>query len=135
LSEKQREEFDTRMAIYAAMIEVMDRNIGHVLDALRERGFDENTLVLFLSDNGATHENPNRGKPGAALGSRDSYHGYGIGWANLSNTPFRLYKHWVHEGGISTPLLARWPNGITQTGTTYRHMAHVIDMMATAVDV
>lgn len=59
------------------------------------RRLADNTLVLFLSDNGATNENPNRGKPGAALGSRDSCHGYGLGWANVSNTPFRFYKHWV----------------------------------------
>lgn len=134
LSATQRDEFDTRMAIYAAMIDVMDRNIGGVLDALEQRGFDDNTIVLFLSDNGATHEFfP--GKRGSAFGARDSYHGYGIGWAHASNTPFRLYKHWVHEGGISTPLIARWPKGITRAGTFYKHPAHLIDFMATAIEV
>jgi arylsulfatase len=134
LTAAQREDFDTRMAIYAAMIDVMDRNVGRVLDALKERGFADDTLVLFLSDNGATAENPNTGRPGAALGSAESYHGYGIGWAHLGNTPFRLYKHWVHEGGISTPLLARWPRGIAQPGSTYRHPAHLIDLMPTFVE-
>jgi arylsulfatase len=133
LSEIQRDNLDTRMAIYAAMIDVMDRNIGGVLDALQARGLADNTLVLFLSDNGATHENPNRGKPGAVPGSRDSYIGYGMGWAMASNTPFRLYKHWVHEGGISTPLIARWPKGIAAAGTFYRHPAHLIDFMPTVV--
>jgi arylsulfatase len=104
-----------------------------VLTALKERGFDDNTLVIFLSDNGATHERfP--GRRGSGLGARDSYHGYGAGWAHVSNTPFRLYKHWVHEGGISTPLIARWPKGIAGAGTIYRHPAHLIDFMATAVE-
>ncbi|MDO8539389.1 MAG: arylsulfatase [Opitutaceae bacterium] len=134
LDAAKRADWARRMEIYAAMIAVMDENIGRVLTALETRGVADNTLVFFLSDNGATEENPNRGKPGAALGSRDSYHGYGLGWANVSNTPFRRYKHWVHEGGISTPLLARWPKGIARPGTSYPHPAHVIDLMATAVE-
>jgi arylsulfatase len=134
LSPAQRRDWATRMEIYAAMIEVMDHNVGEVLRALDARGIADDTLVIFLSDNGATNENPNRGKPGAALGTRDSYHGYGLGWANASNTPFRLYKHWVHEGGISTPFLARWPKGIARPGSVYREPAHLIDFVATALD-
>jgi arylsulfatase len=89
---------------------------------------------MFLSDNGASNESINRGKPGAQPGSRESYHGYNTAWANVSNTPFRLYKHWLHEGGISTPFLARWPKGIARPGSVYRHPAHIIDVMATAVE-
>ncbi len=134
LDPKSRQDWATRMEIYAAMITVMDREIGRVLDALEQRGLAENTLVMFLSDNGATAESPNRGKPGAPPGSRDSFHGYGLGWANAGNTPFRLYKHWVHEGGISTPFVARWPKGIAKPGSVYRHPAHVIDFAATAAE-
>lgn len=134
LSDAERRDWARRMEIYAAMITVMDRNIGRLLDTLEERGIGDETLVLFLSDNGATDENPNRGKPGAALGTRESYHGYGRGWAAASNTPFRMYKHWMHEGGIATPFLARWPKGIARPGAVYRHPAHIIDFMATAVE-
>ncbi|MGH8017452.1 MAG: arylsulfatase [Opitutaceae bacterium] len=134
LDPAQRANWATRMEIYAAMIEVMDRKIGDLLEALEQRGLAENTLVMFLSDNGATAESPNRGKPGAALGSRDSFHGYGLGWANVGNTPFRLYKQWVHEGGISTPFVARWPKGLAKPGSVYRHPAHLIDFVATAAE-
>jgi arylsulfatase len=134
LDAAQRREWATRMEIYAAMITVMDHNIGRVLDALEHSGMGDNTLVMFLSDNGASNESINRGKPGAQPGSRESYHGYNTAWANVSNTPFRLYKHWLHEGGIATPFLARWPKGIARPGSVYRHPAHIIDVMATAVE-
>ncbi|MGH8021898.1 MAG: arylsulfatase, partial [Opitutaceae bacterium] len=134
LDDAARAGWATRMEIYAAMISVMDDNIGRVLSALDDRGIAGETLVLFLSDNGATTENFDRGEEGAPLGSRESYHGCGLGWANVSNTPFRRYKHWVHEGGISTPLLARWPAGIARAGSRYSHPGHVIDIMATAVE-
>jgi arylsulfatase A-like enzyme len=134
LSDAQRDDMDLRMAIYAAQVDRMDRNIGRVLAALREMGAEENTLVLFLSDNGGCHEGIERSKPGAELGTRDSYSSYRRGWAQVSNTPFRSYKHWTHEGGIATPLVVRWPARITQRGGFVPEPGHVIDIMATALD-
>ena len=79
---------------------------------MRELGQEDNTLVMFLADNGGcAEEKIDRGETGAPPGPADSFTSYGLPWANASNTPFRLYKHWVHEGGISTPLIARWPGG------------------------
>ena len=126
---------DLRMAVYAAQIDRMDQNIGRVLGRLRAIGAEENTLVLFLADNGGCAEEVNRGVPGALPGSKDSFMSYGLPWANASNTPFRLYKHWVHEGGISTPLIARWPAAIRQTNTITHQPGHLIDLMATCLDV
>jgi arylsulfatase len=127
--------FDLRMAVYAAQIDRMDQNIGRVLETLREKRIEDNTLVLFLSDNGGCAEEVNRGAPGALPGTPDSFTSYGRPWANASNTPFRLYKHWVHEGGISTPLIARWPAVIKRHGTLTPQPGHVIDLMATCLDV
>jgi arylsulfatase len=124
-----------RMAVYAAQVEAMDRGIGRVLDAVDAAGTGDDTIVLFLSDNGASAEGlppPNatrfrEGAPrttpaGAAIevgndpdivpGPDTTFASYGRAWANLSNTPFRLYKRWVHEGGIATPLIVHWPNGL-----------------------
>jgi len=126
---------DLKMAVYAAQIDRMDQNIGRLLRKLKETGIEENTLVMFLSDNGGCAEEVNRGKPGVPPGSADSYMSYGLPWANASNTPFRLYKHWVHEGGIATPLIARWPAAIKQTGTLTHQPGHLIDLMATCLDV
>ena len=111
--ENNKELLDLKMAVYAAQIERMDYGIGKVLDKLKETGAQENTLVLFLSDNGGCAEGGPVGfdnrKNGLPPGGVDSYMSYGLSWANASNTPFRRYKHWVHEGGIATPLIAHWP--------------------------
>jgi len=126
-----------RMEVYAAMIDRMDQGIGRILDALKEIGAGENTLVLFLSDNGACAENvADRGlnNPEAPIGARGSYVTYEEPWANVSNTPFRRYKQWVHEGGIATPLIARWPRGIKQRGRISDAIGHVMDIMATYLD-
>lgn len=138
LSEAQREAWDLRMAIYAAMIDRMDQAIGRVLEAIRRLGVEENTLVLFLSDNGASAEafdswpNPARGhRPGAGEGSADSHRCLEVGWANAANTPFRGFKMRVHEGGIATPLVAYWPAGIRQPGRVVRSVGHVIDLVPT----
>jgi arylsulfatase A-like enzyme len=131
---KDQDDLDLRMAVYAAQIECMDRNIGRLLAKLGEIGAEDNTLVLFLADNGGCHEVVDRGTKGAAAGTPDSYLSYGRGWANASNTPFRLFKHWVHEGGISTPLIAQWPARIGKGGQLTHQFGHVIDLMATAVD-
>jgi arylsulfatase A-like enzyme len=123
-----------RMAVYAAMIDRMDQGIGRVLDALKRAGADENTLVLFLSDNGGCHEmveNRILHTPGTKSGERGSFLSYQRSWANASNTPFRMFKHWTHEGGISTPLIARWPARIKQRGEFTDQVGHVIDFMAT----
>lgn len=134
LPEERRDEWDLRMAIYAAQIDRMDRGVGQLMDTLREIGADANTLVLFLSDNGACHEKIDRGQPDAPLGTRGSYSSYRRPWAQVSNTPFRLYKHWTHEGGIATPLIARWPEHVKNVGGFTKESGHVIDIMATALD-
>ena len=136
------------MAIYAAMVEIMDRNIGRVLDDLRANGELESTLVLFLCDNGACAEwDPfgfdvssgpqnilHKGADLEKMGQPGTYHSYGSGWANASNTPFRLYKHYNHEGGISTPLIAHWPAGISRKNALEHEPGHLIDLMPTCVE-
>lgn len=125
---------DLKMAVYAAQIDRMDQNIGRILARLKSMGVEDNTLVLFLSDNGGCAEEIHRSKPGALPGTPDSYESYGLPWANASNTPFRLYKHWVHEGGIATPLIAYWPAVIKKSSITHQP-GHLVDIMATCVDV
>jgi arylsulfatase len=132
---KDREARDLKMAVYAAQIDRMDQGIGKVLAKLKEVGVLENTLILFLADNGGCAEEIDRGKPGVPPGPRESFLSYGLPWANASNTPFRLYKHWVHEGGISSPLIAHWPAVIKKGGALTHQPGHLIDLMATCVDV
>ncbi len=167
--------FERRMEVYAAMIDCMDQGIGRIIGALKETEQFDNTLVLFLADNGGCAEefgsrgketpDPKRlavwppmkkgqlqtamvprvtrdGRPlrkgrGVMPGPADTYIAYGLPWANASNTPFRRYKHWVHEGGISTPLIAHWPAGIPkERRNKFEHQpGHLIDLMATCVDV
>lgn len=126
--------YSSLMEVYAAMIDNMDQNIGRLLSKLEETGDIDNTLILFLSDNGGCHEAPHRGKPGAIPGSPDSFDGYEYAWANLSNTPFQWFKHWVHEGGISTPFIAWFPRMI-EAGRNEDHIAHILDIMPTLVEI
>ena len=133
-SQKEKEELDVRMAIHAAQIDRMDRGIGRVVAKLRETGQLENTLILFMADNGGCAEGVNRGEKDAVPGTKESYLSYGLPWANASNTPFRLYKHWVHEGGISSPLIAHWPGHI-QPNTMTAEPSHLIDLMPTCLEV
>lgn len=137
-SVENKADMDRRMAVYAAQIDRMDQGIGRVLAALDETGKGDNTLVLFLSDNGGCHEGGALGfdnrKNGQPAGGVDSYMSYGRSWASASNTPFRMYKHWVHEGGISTPLIARWPSGIPSRGGFTQQPGHLVDIMATVVE-
>ena len=128
-----RDEWDLRMAVYAAQIHCMDRNIGRVAAKLEELGKRRNTLIMFLCDNGGCAEIIDRGEPDVAAGKADSYLSYGVGWANASNTPFRRYKHWVHEGGIATPLVVSWPAGLQAKGVVH-DVAHIIDVAATCID-
>jgi arylsulfatase len=126
---------DLKMAVYAAQIDRMDQGIGRVMQKLREVGAEENTLVMFLADNGGCAEVVDWGTAGVPAGHPDSYMSYGLPWAQASNTPFRLYKHWVHEGGISTPLIAHWPAVIRNGGSITHEPGHIVDLMATCVDV
>jgi arylsulfatase len=126
------------MAVYAAMIDCVDQSVGRMVSGLKERGLLKNTLVLFLSDNGGNAESGPRGiAEGAPFGGPNSRVFLGMCWATLNNTPFRRYKHFVHEGGIATPLIAHWPAGIPAepNGWLEHQPGHVIDIMATAVDV
>jgi arylsulfatase A-like enzyme len=128
----------TKMAIHAAMIEVMDREIGRVITQLEKSGLLDNTIVLFLSDNGASAEILVRGdghKPDAPAGSRESFLCLGPGWSTASNTPFRRHKSWVHEGGIATPLIVHWPAGIKKKGELRTQPAHVIDLVPTVLEI
>jgi arylsulfatase len=131
---KDKKSYDRSMAVYAAQIDRMDQGIGRVMAKLREVGAEDNTLVLFLADNGGCAEIIDRGVKGVPPGPADSYLSYGPPWANASNTPFRLYKHWVHEGGIATPLIAHWPAAIRERNSITHQPGHLIDIMSTCVD-
>jgi arylsulfatase A-like enzyme len=141
LPDDHKRDMDRRMAVYAAMIERMDWNIGRVIDFLRQAGRLDNTLVMFLSDNGACHEGGLLGGDfrkdlTGPTGTEDSYRTYGQSWSNAGNTPFRKHKHWTHEGGISTPLIVHWPNGLkTKPGSIVGQVGHVIDLVPTFCDV
>ena len=127
-----------KMAIHAAMVEVMDREIGRITAQLRQMGVLDNTLVIFLSDNGASAELMIRGDghtDGAVLGSADSYLCLGPGWSTVSNTPFRRHKTWVHEGGIATPFIVHWPAGIQEKHVLRNDICHLIDLVPTILDV
>ncbi|MCS7043683.1 MAG: arylsulfatase [Bryobacteraceae bacterium] len=138
LSRREQEEWDLRMAVYAAQVDRMDRGIGRVLREIEQAGRLDNTLVLFFSDNGGcAEENIGGGMERRASnpvpGGPDSYTSYRRPWAQLSNTPFRLYKQYVHEGGIATPAIAFWPRQIRQPGTVTHETGHLIDVMPTLV--
>ena len=171
-TEKNKDWQERRMEVYAAMVDRMDFGIGRIIEELKKTDQLDNTLVLFLADNGGcaeeygssgpkrpTLEQAKKLKPmlegelqtrmqplitrdgtavktgfGVMPGPADTYVAYGKGWANASNTPFSMYKHWVHEGGISSPLIAHWPKQITRKGEFERQPTHLIDIMATCVD-
>lgn len=137
LTDQQQEFQAKKMAIHAAMIHRMDIEIGRVFEQIRAMGQWENTMVMFLSDNGASAEIMVRGDghdqdadPGSAL----SYLCLGPGWSTTCNTPFRRHKTWTHEGGTSTPFLVSWPDRIADGGTYRRNPHHVIDVVATVLD-
>jgi arylsulfatase len=148
LPEDRRADLTMRMAIYAAMVDRMDRNIGRIMEDLRARGELDNTLLMFMSDNGACAEwDPfgfdvrssgnnvlHRGDELEMMGSPGTYHSVGSGWANASNTPWRMYKHYSHEGGISTPCIVHWPAGIQRRNAIENAPAHLIDLMPTIVE-
>ncbi len=137
LNEHQQKDLAKRMAVYAAMIDNVDQNIGRLLEFLETRGELNNTMILFLSDNGGAIGGNVRGMNALgergnldAYGTTNSFISYGLGWANASNTPFRMYKCYVHEGGIASPLIAHWPKGIKEEGGTLIHTpTHITDLM------
>jgi arylsulfatase A-like enzyme len=133
LSQQQKETFDHKMAVYAAQIDSMDQGIGRLISRLEELGQLHNTLIVFLADNGGCHEGVDRGQPGVPAGPPESFLSYGLPWANASNTPFRWFKHWVHEGGIATPCIVHWPAGLKHKGITH-DVAHVMDLMPTCLE-
>jgi arylsulfatase len=112
----------------------MDKGIGRVLAKLRETGQAENTLILFLADNGGCHEEKIAGEQPTPPGPADSFTSYGRAWANASNTPFRMYKHWVHEGGIASPLIMHWPAAMRNPNRIDRQPGFITDLMATCLD-
>jgi len=133
LTQAEKEGEDLTMAVYAAMIDRVDQNIARLLAKLKSLDVADDTLVMFLSDNGGCPFQRTKTKdipPGPA----NSYWTYHKGWAQVSNTPFRLYKQNQHEGGISTPLIANWPGKITP-GTMTDQAGHLVDVMATLLDV
>lgn len=146
IDEPRRRDLARRMALFAAMVEHVDRGVGRIVAHLRQTGEFDNTLILLLSDNGACYEwGPygfdERSRRGVTLlhtgddlrsmGGPGTYHAYGSGWANLGNTPFRLYKHFTHEGGTATPFIAHWPARIRKAGAWIRERGHVMDVMPT----
>jgi arylsulfatase len=136
LTPEQRRFQATKMAIHAAMVDRMDREIGRVIAQLKAMGAFDNTLILFASDNGASAEMLVRDgghDAGAPAGSAATYLSLGPGWSSASNTPFRRHKTWVHEGGIATPLIAHWPAGIAARGELRHTPAHVVDFVPTAL--
>lgn len=124
---------DLRRATYAAMVDRMDQNIGRVLAALKEFGIEDNTVVMFLSDNGGCTEEPGGRDDTQQPGIVNTYTAVGPAWGWAQNTPFRRYKSWVNEGGISTPFIVRWPGHVkpnTQTG----QIGHIIDVLPTCLE-
>jgi len=121
------------MTLYAAVVDHMDQAVGRLIDDLKKRGELDNTLIFFMSDNGGCAEGGVLGKLEKSTPSDSAY--CGEAWANLENTPFRLYKHYNHEGGTSAPFIVHWPAGIPLKGELRTQPSHLIDIMATSVDV
>jgi arylsulfatase A-like enzyme len=137
LTEEQRRFQAAKMAVHAAMVDRMDQEIGRILGQLKTMGAFENTLIFFASDNGASAEIMVRNgghDPSAPMGSAASYLCLGPGFSSACNTPHRRHKTWVHEGGISTPLVVHWPAGITARGELRHSPAHVVDFVPTVLD-
>lgn len=146
---------ERRMEVYAAQVTMMDRGIGRIVEALRQSDRLDNTLIFFTIDNGGCHVEYKSDRKGPYLpqktrdgrqvrpgnlpeimpGPEDTYQSYGHGWANLSNTPYRLFKQYDHEGGIRTPMIAHWPAGINNNGRLVKSVNHLVDIMPTVLEV
>lgn len=138
MPDDKKRDLAERMAIYAAQVDCIDQNVGRLVAKLKELKQFDNTLILFLSDNGCSAEGGpggfSRGFEGAAIGTGLSYASVGLEWANAANTPFRRFKMDTFEGGIATPLVAHWPNGIKARGELRHQPGHVIDIMPTLLE-
>ena len=132
LSEEQQDAEDLKMAVYAAMIDRVDQNLGRLFAKVKELGEWDNTLIMFLTDNGACPEQPNT-TPNVPPGPVEGYRTVSVGWANASNTPYRKFKSTDYEGGIRTPFIAHWP-GVIKPGMT-NQVGHIIDISSTFRDV
>ena len=138
LKPETQKEMDLRMAVYAAMIDRLDQNVGKLISVLKKRGVFDNTLILFMSDNGACAEGPTLGRGNifdVEKRNLETNNNYGAAWANASSTPFRLYKHYTHEGGSATPFIMHWPKGIKNQSNWYREPAQVLDIVPTLLEV
>ncbi|MDG2532657.1 arylsulfatase [Sphingomonas sp. HITSZ_GF] len=135
LSAADKDRFDTIMAVYAAAVSRMDKAVGTLLDDLKKQGQLDNTLILFMADNGGNAESGPDGRTGGRepMGGPASNIFVGLNWATLQNTPFQYFKHYTEEGGIATPLIAYWPKGIDPKlhGSLVREPGHLIDVMPT----
>ena len=163
---------ERRMETYAAMVDIMDKGVGKIMAALKEKGELENTVIFYMHDNGGCAELEGSDIPtvplteeqkvlkpfpadfiqmskkpeytrdgkfvrsgrGVMAGPADAWMAYGPEWANVSNTPYRLYKQYVHQGGISSPLIINWPEGIKNKGTITRQVSHLIDIVPTVLE-
>jgi arylsulfatase len=135
LDDLQKEMESRKMAVYAAMIDRMDQNIGKLVAKLKELGKEKDTLIMFASDNGCSAEHAKGKSNSGAIGSMTRWTSLGGNWANASNTPYRYFKNYSHEGGICTPLIACWPKGIKNVGRITSHVGHFIDIMPTLMEV
>lgn len=137
LSIEEKASWDLRMSVYAAMIDRMDQNIGRIVNYLTQQDKIDNTLIIFLADNGGSHENTRAQKlflkTKGETGSEDSFDAIEIPWANVANTPFRMFKHWVHEGGIASPFIACMPGKVSE-GKIVHQTGHIIDIMPTLLE-
>ena len=135
LSPEEQDRYDHLMATYAAVVHHMDRAVGDLVAGLKQRGVLDNTLILFMSDNGGNAESGPKGKTvgDPTKGGSDWF--CGMSWAFVENTPFRLFKHFNHEGGVATPLIAHWPAGIAAKGEWRTQPAHLIDILPTCAEV
>ena len=135
LSYDKQLEFDRRMSVYAAQIDNMDQGIGRIIQKLEDDDILNSTIIFFLSDNGGTAERIGPDQVNTNLIGTDKTHqSYRKPWATVSNTPYRMFKQWVHEGGVSTPFIVHWPDGIKQKGVFRDQVGHVIDLMPTCID-
>jgi len=137
LTKAQKDDYIRRMQVYAGMMDNMDQNIGRVIQLLKNRGKFNNTIILFLSDNGGSREDAeerNLHDARKKIGEKGSYVSYLRPWSNVSNTPFRMHKNDTYEGGITTPLIMHYPNGITNAGSITRQISHVKDIMPTLLE-
>ena len=135
LTPEQRRTEARKMAVYAAMVDCMDQNVGKLLAKLKQLGEDQNTLILFASDNGCSAELAKGKSNSGPIGSMTRWTSLGRDWANACNTPFRFFKNYSYQGGICTPLIAYWPKGIQNPGRLSDHVGHFIDVMPTLLEI